>query len=87
VVEARLVCFGVRHGVIADHDARCLHKPGLNRVIESEIADDPGEQRFLASPTAVADTAARPNRLAGYVIGQCRTVRIIGRTRVAKWLY
>ena len=71
VVEAGLVRPGVGHGVVADHHPRRLDQAGLDGVVQSEIAHDPVEQRFLGTSLArrregcggevVADeNAARP---------------------------
>ena len=39
VIEPRFVGPGVRHGVIAHHDARRLHQPALDGVVEPEVAE------------------------------------------------
>jgi len=48
VVQAALVGFGVRHGIVADHHARRFHQAGLDGVVQAKVAHNPAEQRFLA---------------------------------------
>ena len=49
VVQTRLIGLGVRHGIVADHNARSFHQAGLNSVVQPKIADDPAEQPLLGA--------------------------------------
>ena len=50
MVEARFVSLGVGHRVVAHHHARRLGQPGLDGVVQPEVAHHPVEQRRLDTP-------------------------------------
>ena len=72
VVQARLIGLGVRHRVVADHNARGFHQAGLNGVVQTKIADDPAEQPFLGAFLA----GWREGRSGKVVAGEDATRRI-----------